>query len=147
MQNHYLDATPMICALQQRPSEFERRGDYLCHRPSRHWLAFDKNGRGRLIARCSCAQYPISVEQSAALQQAADDWEKTYWRPLVVSEAAARRFAEINREFARHFSPKPRWRRAIDAVLAWSGIGPAGPYFHIDPLLPEDFPFRGVLLR
>jgi hypothetical protein len=53
-------------------------------------------------------------------------------------EAAARRVAEINREFARHFGPRTRWQRAVDTVLAWFGISAREPYLHIDPSLPED---------
>ena len=138
MEYFYLDASPMIRALQQSPSEFELRHECVRHRPSRHWLAFDPNGTARIFARCNCAEFPISRDQSIELRMAVANWEETYWRPLMAREAAARRVAKINREFARHFGPRTRWRRAVDAVLAWFGISAREPRLHIDPSLPED---------
>jgi hypothetical protein len=139
---YYLNASPMIRALQQNPSEFELRYDCVRHRPSRHWLGFDPNGNARITARCNCAQFPISPEQSAELRTAVANWKETYWGPLMVREAAERRVAEINREFARHFAPKTRWRRGVEAVLAWFGCRAPEPHFHIDPTLPEDADLR-----
>lgn len=136
MDYYFIDASPMIRALRQNPSEFEMRYNCVRHRPSRHWLGFDPNGTARLSAHCSCAEFPISAEQSAELRAAVANWKEIYWRPLMAREAAARRVAEINREFARHFQPKTPWRRVVDAVLAWSGI--SASHFHIDPSLPED---------
>jgi len=134
----YLDASPVIHALWENPSEFELRHNCVRHRPSHHWLTFDRNGAARISARCNCAELPISDEQSAALKAAVTHWEEAYWRPLLARKAAARRIAEINREFARHFGPKTRWRRAVEAVLIWCGLHASVPHFHIDPLLPED---------
>jgi hypothetical protein len=138
MEYFYLDVSPMIRALQQNPSEFEMRYNCVRHRPSRHWLGFDPNGNARLSAHCSCAEFPISSEQSAELRTAVANWQETYWRPLMVREAAERRVAEINREFARHFAPKTWWRRAVETALAWFGFRAPEPHFHIDPTLPED---------
>ena len=106
MDYYFIDASPMIRALRQNPSEFEMRYNCVRHRPSRHWLGFDPNGTARLSAHCSCAEFPISAEQSAELRAAVANWKEIYWRPLMAREAAARRVAEINREFARHFQPK-----------------------------------------
>jgi hypothetical protein len=138
MDDLYLDAGPMIRALNDDPEAFESRCNCLHHRPSRHWLSFDAKGNARIFARCSCAELPFSPEQSAELRTAVSNWKETYWRPLIAREAAGRRVAEINREFARHFGPKTRWRRALDAVAAWFGIRASEPHFHIDPSLPED---------
>jgi hypothetical protein len=55
MEYFYLDASPMIRALRQSPSEFELRNKCLRHRPSHHWLAFDSKNTARLFARCNCA--------------------------------------------------------------------------------------------
>jgi hypothetical protein len=44
-----LDAGPMICALQDSPSDFGRRHNCVRHRPSRHWLAFDAIGSARIL--------------------------------------------------------------------------------------------------
>ena len=138
MEDFYLDASPMIRALQENPNEFELRHNCVRHRPSRHWLAFDPSGAARIFAHCNCAELAISPEQSAVLRVTVANWEETYWRPLLAREAAERRVAEINREFARHFGPKAWWRRTIEVVMAWFGAGAAGPHFHIDPTLPED---------
>jgi hypothetical protein len=142
MDVFYLDAGPMIRALSEDPEAFEIRRNCLRHRPSRHWLIFDANGNARIFARCSCAELPISREQSKQLREAFAVWEETYWRPLVAREAAQRRVAEINREFARHFGPKTWWQRAVDTGLAWFGIRASEPHFHIDPSLPEDAELR-----
>jgi hypothetical protein len=138
MTDFYLDAGPMIRALQEDPNDFERRHDCVCHLPSRHWLAFDADGNARIFARCSCSELPINRQQSLELRAAVAKWEETYWRPLRARQAAARRVAEINREFARHFGPKSWWRRAIDVFLIRFGTGATEPRFHIDPSLPED---------
>lgn len=138
MDDLYLDAGPMIRALNEDPEAFETRGNCLHHRPSRHWLSFDAKGNARIFARCSCAELSISPEQSAELRTAVANWKETYWRQQIARAAAARRVAEINREFARHFGPKTRWRRALDAVAAWFGVRASEPHFHIDPSLPED---------
>jgi hypothetical protein len=138
MDDFYLDASPMVRALSEDPEAFEIRRNYLRHRPSRHWLIFDANGNARIFARCSCAELPVSREQSKQLREAFAVWEETYWRPLVTREAAERRVAEINREFARHFGPKTRWQRAVDVVSQWFGVRALQPRFRIDPSLPED---------
>jgi hypothetical protein len=138
MDVFYLDAGPMIRALSENPEAFEIRRNCLRHRPSRHWLIFDANGNAHIFARCSCAELPISREQSKQLREVFTVWEETYWRPLMARETAERRVAEINREFARHFGPKTRWQRAVDAVLEWFGVRALQPRFHIDPSLPED---------
>lgn len=138
MSSLYLDAGPMIRALLDSPDDFERCHNCVRHRPSRHWLTFDRNGNARIFARCSCAELPISREQSIELRSALARWEEAYWRPLVVREAAARRVAEINREFARHFGPKTGWRRVVEALSALLGFGVVAPGLHIDPSLPED---------
>jgi hypothetical protein len=138
MSNRYLNADPMIRALQDSPSDFERRHNYIRHRPSRHSFAFYPNGNARIFARCGCAELPINREQSIQLREAVAKWDETYWHPLMAREAAARRIAEINREFARHFGPRSWWRRTIDIALVRFGFNAVGSRFHIDPSLPED---------
>jgi hypothetical protein len=142
MDDFSLDAGPMIRALSKDPEAFEIRRNCLRHQPSRHWLIFDANGNARIIARCSCAELPVSREQSKQLREAFTVWEETYWRPLMARETAERRVAEINREFARHFGPKTRWQRAVDTVLAWCGLHASVPHFWVDPLLSEDGELR-----
>jgi hypothetical protein len=146
MQEPHLDAGPMIRALRDSPGDFERRYNCIRHLASRHWLGFDANGNARILACCSRAELPISSDQSAELRAAVAQWEETYWRPLVAGHAATRRVAEINREFARHFGARSRWRRAVDAVLRRFGIGAAEPRFHIDPSPPEGREFLAAAL-
>ena len=68
----------MIRALNEDPEAFEARGNRLHHRPSRHWLSFDAKGNTRIFARCSCAELPVSPEQSAELWTAVSNWKQTY---------------------------------------------------------------------
>lgn len=114
----YLDAAPMIRALRENPSAFEMDGDYIRHRPSRHWLSFDWHGNALIAARCHCAELPVRREQSDALRVAVAAWEKNYWRPLLFREIAERRVVAINRAFAGHFRPRGKVQRAIDALLS-----------------------------
>lgn len=143
MDDFYLDAGPMIRALSEDPEAFEIYRNCLRHRPSQHWLIFDAEGNGLIFARCSCAELPISREQSKQLREAFASWEDTYWRPLMAREAAERRVAEINREFARHFASKTHCRRTVDAVLAWFGVRGSERRIHVDPSLPEEAELRG----
>jgi hypothetical protein len=136
--DYYLDAEPMIRALSEEPEAFEIRRNCLRHRPSRHWLIFDSDGNARIMARCSCTELPISREQSEELREAVGIWEATYWHPLLAREAAERRIAEINREFAEHLRPRGKLQRMFDAALAFVGIAAPDPVFDIDPSLPED---------
>jgi hypothetical protein len=134
----YLNAGPMIRALSDDPSSFEMRRNCVFHRPSRHLLTFDPDGNAHILARCDCAELPVTRNQSERLLAAVNDWQENYWRPLLAREAAERRVAEINREFASHFAPRRRWRRAVDRVLAAFGLARTQPQFRIDPGLPED---------
>src|SRR5215469_13442686 len=123
MMESYLDASPMIRALSESPGDFEVRGGLVRHRPSRHMLRFDVCGKAKLVARCNCAELAISQEQSDELRAAVAVWRDTYWVPLMAREAADRRVAEINREFAAHFRPRSKWRGTFDAVLSFFGLG------------------------
>jgi hypothetical protein len=138
----YLDAGPMIRALSETPSAFDTDGYVVCHRPSRHWLSFDEEGNARIAARCSCAELPVSREQSTQPWAAVAVWQEIYWRPLIARKAAERRIAEINRAFAQHFRPRSPLRRALDAILSFCGLKdrltPAFP----DPTMPKDAELR-----
>jgi hypothetical protein len=107
---HYLDAAPMISALQFQPTDFDFRRGQLRHIPSRHEFLFDRSGRVWIGARCGCAGSSISKEQSEQLFTAFKTWREFYWRPL-----------EIDREFASHFRAPSAWVRLFrDMRLAWS---------------------------
>jgi len=128
----------MIRALSETPNEFEMEGDLVHHRPSRHILRFNVCGNAQLVARCNCAELPVSQKQSDELRAAVAVWQVTYWRPLLARGAAERRVAEINRAFAEHFRPRSRLRRAFGAVLSFLGTNNRHTFDHVDPALPED---------
>jgi len=135
----YLDLSPMLQAIQERPSEFEMLKSDLSHIPSRHRVVFDVHGVARVYARCACSVLTVRPEQAAELRTAIAHWEESYWRPLMASKAAARRVAEINRTFAAHFHPRSALRKWWDNVIA-AILGKTQPLSlnAIDPKLPED---------
>jgi hypothetical protein len=137
MMKYYLDASPMIRALSESPSEFKMEGKFVRHKPSRHVLKFDVNVNAQLVARCNCSQLPISHQQSDELRAAVAVWMDAYWRPLMAHRAAERRVAEINRAFAEHFRPRSKFRKAFDAVLSFFGLG----HPRVNPALAEDAEF------
>jgi hypothetical protein len=101
----YLDVSPMIAALRDRPDDFEMHDGSLRHLPSRHDFYFGPHGI-LIDARCSCAHLSVVPDQATALRRSYDQWHASYWRPL-----------EINREFASHFRPHSAVRQVlIDAV-------------------------------
>lgn len=130
MEYFYLDASPMIRALRQSPSEFELCYKHIRHKPSCHWLAFDPCGTAVLCGRCNAASFPITREQTAQLRSAVATWLETYWRPLMTRQTAARQVAEnrAGRGIARHLRPKSRWRRAMAVALTWLEGGPSQPH-------------------
>jgi hypothetical protein len=90
----YLDVTPTIDALRERPADFALRRRALVHTPSHHVFRFSGSGGAWVDAQCDCALLAISPEQSIQLKAAFDVWHREHWRVL-----------EINREFAKHFRP------------------------------------------
>ena len=120
----YLDISPMLVALRDRPHDFDLRGETLRHIPSRHTFGFTLGGRAVVTrTRCDCAQLTITERQSAALRTALDAWRVSYWEPLQARKAEARRIARINREFARHF--RPGLHRLLDRIAAlWHRVEP-----------------------
>jgi len=132
---NFLDLTPMIRAIRERPSEFDMRGGDLHHLPSRHLVRFDLQGDARIYARCECSQLAVRREQSLEMQEAFQIWTETYWKPLQARQAAERRVAEINRQFAAHFRPPGRWWRLLASLRAHL----LGSRFAADSDLPEDW--------
>ena len=104
-----LDMRPMIDALRFQPSDFELKGGWLTHLPSRHRYRFDRQGLLSIDADCGCAVLRARADQQADLASAYDHWRVDYWA-----------IVETNREFASHFAPVGRLRRfARDVRLAW----------------------------
>ncbi len=120
----YLDISPMLVALRERPAEFDLRGEKLRHIPSRHSFGFTAGGRAIVTrTRCDCAALTITERQSSALRVALDDWRVGYWEPMVARRAEEKRVARINRAFARHF--QPGLHRLFDRIAAfWHRVEP-----------------------
>jgi hypothetical protein len=96
----YLDVAPLIVALRNRPAEFEFRGPWLFHLPSRHRFKFDSSGHVSIDAACDCSALSAQHAQGIELWGAYQHWYYGYWRPLL-----------INREFASHFKGANLWQR------------------------------------
>ncbi len=103
----YLDVNPLMGSLRTRPEEFNFRGDWLTHMPSRHSFKFEPSGRVQIRAECNCAFLAIHPQQERQLADSFRDWHTNYWRPL-----------EINREFASHFRPRSALRRWLIGATA-----------------------------
>jgi hypothetical protein len=104
-----LDMAPMIDALKFQPSDFELKGDWLTHVPSRHRYHFDRRGGVTIDAHCGCAVLSARPDQRADLANAYRNWRDGYWAVV-----------ETNREFASHFAPVGRLRRfARDVRMAF----------------------------
>jgi hypothetical protein len=95
-----LDMAPMIDALKFQPSDFELKGGWLLHVPSRHRYHFDRRGMVSIDAHCGCVALQARTDQQADLAAAYRDWRVGYWSVV-----------ETNREFAGHFAPVGRLRR------------------------------------
>ena len=118
----YLDVNPLMASLRTRPDEFNFKGDWLTHTPSRHSFRFEPSGRVQIRAECNCAYLAIHPQQEKQLADSFRDWRTNYWQPL-----------EINREFASHFHGRAglrRWLIALTAKLnAWA-MGGADRHVH-----------------
>ncbi len=101
----YLDVSPLMASLRTRPEEFDFKGDWLRHIPSRHSVKFEPSGRVQIRAECDCAFLAIHPQQERLLADSFQSWRTNYWRPL-----------EINREFASHFRRGSILRRALIAL-------------------------------
>jgi hypothetical protein len=104
-----LDMAPMIDALKFQPSDFELKGGWLLHVPSRHRYHFDRRGGVTIDAHCGCAALSARTDQQADLATAFRNWREGYWAVV-----------ETNRDFASHFAPVGRLRRfARDVRMAF----------------------------
>jgi hypothetical protein len=102
----YLELSPTITALRDRPMDFGVDRGWVTHFPSRHSFMFDLRGNLILHARCDCALLSIRPEQAKELGTAFLDWRTSYWRPI-----------EINRKFAAHFRRPNILQRVLRRVL------------------------------
>jgi len=104
----YLELAPAITALRSHPTEFELRDSALHHLGSRHSFRFASPDEVRIEAFCDCSQLRATPRQSRELHDAFQQWQASYWRPLL-----------INREFADHFAPPGLFRRTMISLLRY----------------------------
>jgi hypothetical protein len=102
----YLDVSPMVAALRERPEDFEMKGKWLLHKASHHRFKLGCEGNVRLEAPCDCSFLTVSRGQGQELWQAYQIWHQAYWRPTV-----------INRQFASHFRQPSWWWRLLRHVV------------------------------
>ena len=55
----YVDVSPMMVAFRTSPEDFEMRGGWLHHIPSRHQFLFGPDDKVQLVAECNCASLSI----------------------------------------------------------------------------------------
>ncbi len=128
----YLDVSPMMTALRTTPEEFEVQSGWLRHIPSQHHFAFDRDGGVQIRAQCNCAMLAIKSDQEKELHGAFQQWQASYWQPLM-----------INREFASHFKPRSALRQMLINVTAWmhrrlSQRGEARHRHHAGAMIPAE---------
>jgi hypothetical protein len=97
----------MMIALRTTPEEFELNQGWLQHTPSQHRFKFDPDGRVQIEAECNCTQLALQAGQDRALTACFREWERQYWRPLM-----------INSEFAAHFRPRSAFRQLLIDLTA-----------------------------
>jgi hypothetical protein len=117
----YLELSPMIAALRDRPADFEVDRGWLVHFPSRHCFMFDGLGNVAMRTRCECAHLSVRLEDGQDLWTAFQDWHANYWHPI-----------EINRQFAAHFRRPNVLQRALRRVLAKARL------ILLDPTLDQE---------
>ena len=98
----YLDVSPMILSLRTQPEDFDLKGQWLRHNPSRHCFKFERSGGVTIRAGCDCAFLMIRPEQEQELEGSFQVWKRNYWEPL-----------EVNRHFAAHFKSRSWIRRFL----------------------------------
>ena len=119
----YLDVNPLMATLRTRPEEFDFKGEWLRHIPSRHSFKFESTGRVHIRAECNCAFLAIHPQQERQLSASFENWHTNYWRPL-----------EINRKFASHFRARSavrRWLIGVTNKLNRWLVGGAAPDYHV----------------
>jgi hypothetical protein len=122
MEFFYLDIGAMIRRLQQHPDEFEITPNCIRHRPSRHRLSFQRDGNGRIVARCNSSALPVSREQGMALRVAISNWEGFSRQPSIAARRPSARADCVKSATIRYFMVEIRWRQAIKAVRPWFTI-------------------------
>jgi hypothetical protein len=123
----FLDISPLIKALRQRPGEFAWSDGWLRHVPSDHRFKFDPAGKVAIRADCACAALRVHEDQGRELYTVAESFTRDYWRPKV-----------INRHFASHFERPSLLRRFAAWVMSDRGQHHDHDELDLGMELPED---------
>jgi hypothetical protein len=127
MEYFYLDIGPMIRRLQQKPEEFEIRNKCIHHRPTRHRLVFERDGKGRFVAHCNRVDFPISREQGVALRVVIENWEDLCSHALTARDPIARLMRWANSVLPQYCGSSTRWRQALNAAWTWVAVAVGRP--------------------
>jgi hypothetical protein len=104
----YLDMSPVLTALRERPHEFTVSDGWVQQRSSRYRLKALADGHVLVETEDGSASPLISCSQGFHLFRAIENWRVNYWIPQ-----------KVNRIFARQIRPRCLWQRILDRVEAW----------------------------
>jgi hypothetical protein len=104
----YLDTSPVLTALRERPHEFTVSDGWVQQCSSRYRLKAQVDGRVLVETEDGSASPLISCAQGFHLFRAIENWRLNYWIPW-----------EVNRIFARQIRPRGLWQRMLDGLEAW----------------------------
>ena len=104
----YLDISPVLTALRERPNEFTVSDGWVQQHSSRYRLKAQVDGHVLVETEDGSAGPLISCSQGFDLFRAIENWRVNYWIPR-----------EVNRIFARQIRPQRLWQRTLDRVEAW----------------------------
>jgi hypothetical protein len=102
----YLDMSPVLTALRERPHEFTVSDGWVRQRSSPYRLKAQFDGHVLVETEDGSVSPLISCSQSH-LFRAIENWRVDYWIPR-----------EVNRIFARQIRPRRIWQRILDRVEA-----------------------------
>jgi len=104
----YLDMSPVLTALRERPHEFIVSDGWVRQHSSPYRLKAQVDGHVLVETEDSSPSPLISCSQGFDLFRAIENWRVNYWIPR-----------EVNRIFARQIRPRRLWQRILDRVEAW----------------------------
>jgi hypothetical protein len=102
----YLDTSPVLTALRERPHEFTVSDGWVQQQSSPYRLKAQVDGHVLVETEDGSASPLISCSQRFHLFRAIENWRLSYWIPR-----------EVNRVFARQIRPRRLWQRILDR--AW----------------------------
>jgi hypothetical protein len=103
----YLNMSPVLTALHERPHEFTVSDGWV-QQHSSYRVKAQVDGHVLVETEDGSASPLISCSQGFDLFRAIENWRVNYWIPR-----------EVNRIFARQIRPRRLWQRILDRVEAW----------------------------